>query len=92
MASVASQSMSAYQLVLKVFSTASKYHGPGVCRIDMEVLASNEFVRIYDVALTDIRLLEIGSAEASNEVCSLEPWDHICSNKQKEKRDGPRKK
>ena len=60
--------------------------------IDMEVFASNEFVRINDVALTDIRLLEIGSTETSNEVCSLEPRDHICSNKEKEKRNGSRQK
>ena|SRR5436305_12363776 len=81
-----------YELVLQIFSTTCKYHVSGVFRVDVEVFASNEFVRIYDVALTYIRLLEVGSTETSDEVGSLKPWDNVCSNQQEEKRDEPRKK
>lgn len=81
-----------YELVLQIFSTTCKYHGSGVRRVDMEVFTSDEFVRIYDVALTYIRLLEIGSTETSDEVGSLKPRDNVCSHQQKEKRDEPRKK
>ena len=52
----------------------------------MQVLTSNEFVGVYDVALTDVRLLEIGSAEAADEICSLEPGNYICSNQEEDER------
>jgi len=55
----------------------------------MQVLTSDEFVGVYDVALTDVRLLEIGSAEAADEICSLEPGNHICSNQEEDERQRP---
>jgi hypothetical protein len=43
----------------------------------VDILASDEFIRMNDLAIAHICLLEVFAAEAEYEVGSLDPWDYV---------------
>lgn len=72
-----------YISILQTFNTPSENYRPRRCIVRMKILTSDKFIRIYDIALTHICLLKIGSTETRDKVRSLKPGNDIYSNQEK---------